>query len=138
MGQAELKQDLKLLDESVKAMVVASLDIEARLNKLPPKSEWQADAVMIEQIKMMLDEKNRIMDERTREELEFDTFKQEVEGYYEKYRIEVLKHVFLNVELHIGPANHRTAREHGTCCIANVNQEINFDYNAKAKAVPST
>lgn len=38
---------------------------------------------MIEQIKMMLDEKNRIMDERTREELEFDTFKQEVEGYYE-------------------------------------------------------
>ena len=65
-------------------------------------------------------------------------FKQEVEGYYEKYRIEVLKHVFLNVELHIGPANHRTAREHGTCCIANVNQEINFDYNAKAKAVPST
>lgn len=138
MGQAELKQDLKLLDESVKAMVVASLDIEARLNKLPPKSEWQADAIMIEQIKMMLDEKNRIMDERTREELEFDTFKQEVEGYYEKYRIEVLKHVFLNVELHIGPANHRTAREHGTCCIANVNQEINFDYNAKAKAVPST
>ncbi|MBW3517276.1 MULTISPECIES: DUF342 domain-containing protein [unclassified Shewanella] len=138
MGQAELKQDLKLLDESVKAMVVASLDIEARLNKLPPKSEWQADAVMIEQIKMMLDEKNRIMDERTREELEFDTFKQEVEGYYEKYRIEVLKHVFLNVELHIGQANHRTAREHGTCCIANVNQEINFDYNAKAKAVPST
>ena len=138
MGQAELKQDLKLLDESVKAMVVASLDIEARLNKLPPKSEWQADAVMIEQIKMMLDEKNRIMDERTREELEFDTFKQEVEGYYEKYRIEVLKHVFLNVELHIGPANHRTAREHGTCCIANVNQEINFDYNAKAKAAPST
>ncbi|MGW7677967.1 DUF342 domain-containing protein [Shewanella sp. S23-S33] len=137
MGQAELKQDLKLLDESVKAMVVASLDIEARLNKLPPKSEWQADAVMIEQIKMMLDEKNRIMDERTREELEFDTFKQEVEGYYEKYRIEVLKHVFLNVELHIGPANHRTAREHGTCCIANVNQEINFDYNAKAKAAPS-
>ncbi|MCU8015816.1 FapA family protein [Shewanella sp. SM72] len=138
MGQAELKQDLKLLDESVKAIVVASLDIEARLNKLPPKSEWQADAVMIEQIKMMLDEKNRIMDERTREELEFDTFKQEVEGYYEKYRIEVLKHVFLNVELHIGPANHRTAREHGTCCIANVNQEINFDYNAKAKAAPST
>ncbi|MCU8007134.1 FapA family protein [Shewanella sp. SM87] len=138
MGQAELKQDLKLLDESVKAMVVASLDIEARLNKLPPKSEWQADAVMIEQIKMMLDEKNRIMDERTREELEFDTFKQEVEGYYEKYRIEVLKHVFLNIELHIGPANHRTAREHGTCCIANVNQEINFDYNAKAKAAPST
>ncbi|MGI2184224.1 DUF342 domain-containing protein [Shewanella oncorhynchi] len=137
MGHAELKQDLKLLDESVKAMVVASLDIEARLNKLPPKSEWQADAVMIEQIKMMLDEKNRIMDERTREELEFDTFKQEVEGYYEKYRIEVLKHVFLNVELHIGPANHRTAREHGTCCIANVNQEINFDYNAKAKAAPS-
>jgi len=85
----------------------------------------------------MLDEKNRIMDERTREELEFDTFKQEVEGYYEKYRIEVLKHVFLNVELHIGPANHRTAREHGTCCIANVSQEINFDYNAKAKAAPT-
>lgn len=134
MTQNELKQDLKQLDEGVKAMVVASLDIESRLKKLPPKSEWQNDPVMIEQIKMMLDEKNRILDERTREELEFDSLKQEVEGYYEKYRIDVLKHVFLNVEFHIGPANHRTTREHGTCSIANVNQEINFDYNAKAKA----
>ena len=92
---------------------------------------------MIEQIKMMLDEKNRIMAERTREELEFDNLKLEVEGYYEKYRIDALKHVFLNVEVHIGPLNHRTAREHGTCCIANVNQEINFDYNAKAVAPPT-
>ncbi len=137
MEQAALKQDLKLLDESVQAMVVASLDITARLNKLPPKSEWQADAIMIEQIKMMLDEKNRIMAERTREELELDNLKLEVEGYYEKYRIDALKHVFLNVEVHIGPLNHRTAREHGTCCIANVNQEINFDYNAKAVAPPT-
>lgn len=133
MEQAELKQNLKLLEEGVQAMVVASLDIEARLNKLPPKSEWQDDPVMVEQIKMMLDEKNRILNERSREELEFDTLKQEVEGYYEKYRVEALKHVFLNVEFHIGPANHRTTREHGTCCIANINQEINFDYNAKAK-----
>jgi hypothetical protein len=137
MEHSELKQDLKLLEESVRSMVVASLDIESRLNRLPPKSEWQGDAAMIEQIKMMLDEKNRIMDERTREELEFDTLKQEVEGYYEKYRIEVLKHVFLNVELHLGPANHRTTREYGACHISNVNQEVNFDYNAKNKAAPT-
>lgn len=115
-------------------MVVATLDIEARLKKLPPKSEWQSDPIMIEQIKMMLDEKNRILAERSREELEFDSLKQEVETYYDKYRIDVIKHVFLNAEFHIGQANHRTTREHGTCSITNLNQEINFDYNAKPKA----
>ncbi|MCH1929600.1 FapA family protein [Shewanella sp. A25] len=134
MEQGELKQGLKQLDESVKAMVVASLDIESRIKKLPPKSEWQDDPIMIEQIKMMLDEKKRILDERTREELEFDSLRQEVESYYENYRINVLKHVFLNVEFHIGQANYRSSREYGTCTISNENQEIHFDYNAKAKA----
>ncbi|MGL5487652.1 MAG: DUF342 domain-containing protein [Shewanella sp.] len=134
MEQGELKQNLKQLEESVQTMVVATLDIEARLRKLPPKSEWQNDPVMIEQIKMMIDEKNRILNERSREELEFDGLKQEVESYYDKYRIDVIKHVFLNVEFHIGQANHRTTREHGTCSITNLNQEINFDYNAKPKA----
>uniref|UniRef100_Q0HYX9 Flagellar Assembly Protein A N-terminal region domain-containing protein n=1 Tax=Shewanella sp. (strain MR-7) TaxID=60481 RepID=Q0HYX9_SHESR len=134
MEQGELKQNLKQLEESVHAMVVATLDIEARLKKLPPKSEWQSDPIMIEQIKMMLDEKNRILAERSREELEFDSLKQEVEHYYDKYRIDVIKHVFLNAEFHIGQANHRSTREHGTCSITNLNQEINFDYNAKPKA----
>lgn len=33
-----------------------------------------------------------------RQELTFDYLKPEMEGYYENYRIDVPKHVFLNVE----------------------------------------
>lgn len=131
----ELKQQLKQLDDSVKALVVASLDIEARINKLPPKAQWENDPVMIEQIKMMIDEKRRILAERATEEQEFDALKQEVDAYYEQYCINVLKHVFLNVEFQIGQVSHRTTREHGTCTIAHVNQELLFDYNAKPKAL---
>lgn len=134
MEYGELKQQLKSLDESVKTLVVASLDIEAKLRKLPPKSEWQTDAIMIEQIKMMLDEKNRILAERTREEAEFDTLKLEVESYYDKYHIEAIKRVFINVELHLGPVTYRTAREYGPCNVHNLNQEIHFDYNARTKS----
>ncbi|MBT1444229.1 DUF342 domain-containing protein [Shewanella sp. JM162201] len=127
----DLKADLKALDESVKGMVVACLDIDARIRKLPPKSEWQDDPVMLEQVRMMMDEKQRMSTERTREELQHDTVKQEVDAYYDNYRIEVLKHIFVNVELHIGPAFQRTQREHGTCTVSNQGQEISFDYNAK-------
>ena len=134
MNQGELKQELKQLDDSVKALVVAGLDIDARLKKLPPKSEWQADAAMVEQVRMMLDEKHRIAAERVKEEAEFENLKIEVDNYYQRYQIEALKHVFVNVELHIGPAFNRTQREHGPCNIFNINQEINFDYSNKAKA----
>ncbi|MGL4612458.1 MAG: DUF342 domain-containing protein, partial [Shewanella sp.] len=132
---AELKLQLKQLDDNVKTLVIASLDIEAQLNKLPPKEEWETDPLMIEQIKMMIDEKRRIFAELDREQQEFDTLKQEVDNYYENYRINVLKYVFLNVEFHLGQASHRTTREHGPCSIANINQEVQFDYNAKNKAL---
>lgn len=131
----ELKLRLKQLDDNVKTLVIASLDIEARLNKLPPKAQWENDPLMIEQIKIMLDEKKRIFAERAQEEQEFDTLKQEVDNYYENYRITVLKHVFLNVEFHLGQASHRTVREHGPCSIAYINQEIQFNYNTKVKAL---
>lgn len=131
MELADLKGALKALDESVKAMVVACLDIDARIRKLPPKSEWQEDPVMFEQVKMMMEEKKRMADERIREELEHDTLKQEVDAYYDNYRVEVLKHIFANVELHIGPAFNRTQREHGPCIVTNQGQEISFDYSAK-------
>jgi uncharacterized protein (DUF342 family) len=69
MHQGELKQELKELDDSIKGMVVAGLEIEARLRKLPPKTEWQSDAGMIEQVKMMLDQKNQMAEERIKEEV---------------------------------------------------------------------
>ncbi|WP_372872133.1 FapA family protein [Shewanella sp.] len=131
MDFSDLRAELKALDESVKAMVVACLDIDARIRKLPPKSEWQDDPVMLEQVKMMMDEKKRMSDERTREELEHDTVKQEVDNYYNNYRIEVIKHIFANVEIHIGQAFNRTQREHGPCVVTNQGQEISFDYSAK-------
>ncbi|ABV38583.1 protein of unknown function DUF342 [Shewanella sediminis HAW-EB3] len=132
MEQSNLKNNMKELDQAVKSMVVAKLDIEARLKKLPPKSEWQGDEMMVEQVNMMLEEKNRITEEWKREELEYELTKQEVESYYQDNRIEAHKHIFANVELHIGQAFNRTQREHGTCIVSNENQEIKFDYSNRS------
>ncbi len=132
MEQGNLKNNMKELDQAVKAMVVAKLDIEARLKKLPPKSEWQNDEMMVEQVNMMIEEKNRITEECAKEELEYELIKQEVESYYQDNRIEVHKHIFANVELHIGQAFNRTQREHGACIVSNENQEIKFDYSNRS------
>ncbi|MDP5147554.1 FapA family protein [Shewanella sp. ULN5] len=129
MQQQELKQSLKALDESVKQLVVAGLDIESRLRKLPPKTEWQNDAGMIEQVKMMLDQKNQIAAERLKEEIEFEQIKNEVEDYYDKYFIKAGRNIFANVEVHIGNAQNRTQREHGPCVVKNINAEISYDYS---------
>ncbi|MGI2174114.1 DUF342 domain-containing protein [Shewanella ulleungensis] len=129
MHQGELKQQLKDLDDSIKGMVVAGLELEARLRKLPPKTEWQNDAGMIEQVKMMLDQKNQMAAERIKEEVEFTQHQSEVEGYFDNYFIKAEKHIFTNVEIHIGTAFNRTHREHGPCVVKNVNQEVSFDYS---------
>jgi len=129
MQQQELKQTLKALDESVKQLVVAGLDIESRLRKLPPKKEWQNDAGMIEQVKMMLDQKNQIAAERLKEEIEFEQIKNEVEDYFDKYFIKAGRNIFANVEVHIGNAQNRTQREHGPCVVKNINAEISYDYS---------
>ncbi|MCL1113445.1 FapA family protein [Shewanella basaltis] len=129
MHQGELKQQLKELDGSIKDMVVAGLELEARLRKLPPKTEWQNDAGMIEQVKMMLDQKNKMAEERIKEEIEYTQHQHEVEGYFDNYFIKAEKHIFTNVEIHIGNAFNRTQREHGPCVVKNVNQEISFDYS---------
>ncbi|ABZ75272.1 protein of unknown function DUF342 [Shewanella halifaxensis HAW-EB4] len=129
MELTDLKEQLKQLDQSIKSMVVAGLNIEAQLRKLPPKTQWQGDAMMVEQVTVMLDEKRRISAIRAQEELEYDTLKMEVDNYYKHYYIDARKHVFSNVELHIGTAFQRTQREHGPCRIRNQNKEINFDYS---------
>ncbi|WP_137223169.1 DUF342 domain-containing protein [Shewanella sp. MEBiC00475] len=129
MHQGELKQQLKALDDSIKAMVVADLDLEARLRKLPPKTEWQNDAGMIEQVKMMLDQKKQMAEERIKEEQEYALLFNESEGYFDNYYIKAEKHIFINVELHVGNAFYRAQREHSTCAVKNVNQEISFDYS---------
>jgi hypothetical protein len=131
MKYGELKENLKQFDQCIKQMVVARLNIEASLNKLPPKAQWQDDQLMVEQVKGMLEEKRRILAECTKEEIEYNLLKQEVDDYYEQYRVEACKHIFANVELHIGPAFNRTQREHGPCIVVNKNQEITFDYNSR-------
>ncbi|QYJ85727.1 FapA family protein [Shewanella mesophila] len=131
MKYGELKESLKQFDQSIKQMVVAKLNIESSLNKLPPKAQWQDDELMVEQVKGMLEEKRRITAECSKEEIEYNLAHQEVEDYYQQYRIEACKHIFANVELHIGPAFNRTQREHGPCIVTNVNQEINFDYSSR-------
>ncbi|MCL1145545.1 FapA family protein [Shewanella marinintestina] len=129
MELSDLKQQLKQLDHSIKSMVVATLNIEAQLRKLPPKEQWQDDAMMVEQVTVMLDEKRRMNVIRAQEELEYDTLKHTIENYYKQNCVHALKHVFSNVELHIGPAFHRTQREHGPCRVQNENQEISINYS---------
>ncbi|MGZ9899508.1 DUF342 domain-containing protein [Shewanella gaetbuli] len=129
MEQQSLKQSYKELNDSAKQLMVAGLDLESRLRKLPPKSEWQTDAGMIEQVKMMLDQKKQIEDERIKEEIQLTEIEAEIEGYYQRYFIRAEKHVFANVEIHIGPAQNKTQREHGTCTINNVSGEIIYDYS---------
>ena len=128
MNQAELRAEVKVVDDETKKLAVQGLDIEARLRKLPPKTEWQTDAGMIEQVKMMLDEKKHIANQRAQSELKFKQIEKEVAGYYNKYCIQAEKHIFANVEINIGPAKNRTQREHGPCQVKNVHNEISFDY----------
>ncbi len=133
MGLEDLKLQLKLLDESAKTMVITSFELDTHLKRLPPKAEWQDDSAMVEQVNLMVAEKNRLTNERIRTEAELEEVRHELDGYYDKYRINVLTHVFPNAEFHIGQANHKTTREHGPCTISNVGQEIHFDYHAKTK-----
>ncbi len=130
MDQTELKAEAKASDDQAKQLVVAGLDIESRLRKLPPKTEWQTDAGMIEQVKMMLDEKKEIANRRAKAEAECKQLQQEVDGYYSKYFVQAEKHIFANVEIHIGPAQNRTQREHGPCHVKNLHNEISFDYGS--------
>jgi uncharacterized protein len=136
MNQGELKQELKQQVELVKAKRVAEQDTMARIKKLPPKSQWQGDIVMVEQVRMMLDEKRQATDNKLKEEAEYERLKAEVDGYYQHFQIEALNHVFVNVELHLGPAYNRTQREHGPCTISNTNNEICFDYGNKPRSNP--
>ncbi|WP_394389185.1 DUF342 domain-containing protein [Shewanella woodyi] len=131
MRQNELKERSKELDQSIKAMVVTSLDLEARMRKLPPKSEWQGDEMMVEQVQMMLEEKAELATRRVREEAEFGQLQGEIESYYRECHVEAHKHIFANVELHIGQAFNRTQREHGTCMVFNQGKELTFDYETK-------
>ncbi|WP_394131570.1 DUF342 domain-containing protein [Shewanella maritima] len=132
MEHSNLKAQLKELDESVRAMVVANLDIEARLRQLPPKTEWQNDPGMVEQVKMMFEQKKVMEKEKQKEELEQQLIQDEVDDYFNQYFIQANKHIYTNVEVHIGKATNRAQREHGQCVVKNINQEIVFDYNAKS------
>ena len=131
MQQGEMKEHLRELGDSVKSIVLAGLDLSARLKKLPPKAEWENDFVMVEQVKMMLEEKHQLIAEKNREEDEYNQLKKDVINYYKDHSIQAIKNVFPNAEIHIGEAAHKTNREHGPCTIQNENKEIKFDYGNK-------
>ncbi|MFT5790633.1 MAG: hypothetical protein ACI8SJ_002762 [Shewanella sp.] len=131
MNISEFKQDLVQIKDSISSMMVAISNIEGQLGNLPPKAQWQDDEMMVEQVKVMLEEKRRIASTKLQEQLEYEAIQQEIAGYYKNYRVDALKHVFANIEIHIGGAFNRTQREHGPCRITNDNQEINFDYSLK-------
>ncbi|MCL1050280.1 FapA family protein [Shewanella abyssi] len=127
----EFKQDIIQLQDSIKSMTVAIANIDGQLGNLPPKAQWQDDEIMVEQVTVMLEEKRRIVSAKQQEQAEFESIQQEVTNYYKNYRVDALKHVFTNIEIHIGKAFNRTQRDHGPCSITNINQEIDFDYSAK-------
>ena len=129
MSYNDLKQYVKDLDTSVKSLVVSSLEIEARLRKLPPKEQWQNDEAMVEQVKMMLEQKHLIAAERLKEEIEYDQLSKSVNNYFHDHFIKAEKQIYTNVELHIGDARQRTQRVHGLCAIKNVHNEVVFDYS---------
>lgn len=131
MKQSELRHQLKELDQSVKAMVVSLLELDAKINKLPPKTEWQDDEMMLAQVEVMFEEKEQLSTRRNKEQAEHDHLELEVNNYYRDHHVEAHKHIFPNVELHIGPAFNRTQREHGTCMVFNQDQELTFDYSTK-------
>lgn len=131
MNLETLKQHLKELEDGGRSLFVAKLDLEARLRRLPPKEEWQNDPAMVDQVKMMLAQKHRVEAELAREETEKDLLSKETEDYYTNYFIEAKKHIYSNVEIHIGSAIQRTQREHGPCHVYHQHGELNFDYSAK-------
>ncbi|MEZ9370031.1 DUF342 domain-containing protein [Shewanella sp. 10N.286.51.B2] len=128
MDQAQIRAEVKTTHDKIKQLVIAGLDIEARLRKLPPKSEWQTDAGMIEQVKMMLDEKKQLASNRAQLEAQFKQLQQDADGYYNKHFIQAKKHIFTNVKINIGPSKNTTQREHGPCLVMNKQNEISFDY----------
>ncbi|MDF0535499.1 FapA family protein [Shewanella sp. A32] len=125
----DVKHRLKELDDSIRQLVVAKLDMESRLRKLPPKAEWQNDSVMVEQVKMMLDQKHSIEAELTQEETEAELLRSDSDSYYHRNHIEVKRRMYANVEIHVGNAQQKTQREYGPCVVENEGAEINFDYN---------
>jgi len=131
MHISEFKQDLAQLKDSISSLMVAISNIEGQLGNLPPKAQWQDDEMMVEQVKVMLEEKRRMVSTKQQEQAELEAIQQEIAGYYKNYRVDALKHVFANIEINIGGAFNRTQREHGPCSITNDNQEINFDYSLK-------
>ena len=87
--------------------------------------------MMVEQVQMMLDEKSELTARRASEEAEYERVQHQVVNYYQDFHIEAHKHIFANVELHIGQAFNRTQREHGTCMVFNQGKELKFDYETK-------
>ncbi|MFQ6370760.1 DUF342 domain-containing protein [Shewanella sp. YIC-542] len=128
----ELKLKLKELEASMRQLVVAKLDMEARLRRLPPKAEWQHDNAMVEQVKFMLEQKHTIEAELAQEEIDTDLMRHNTDNYYQHNHMEIKRRMYANVEIHIGAAQHKTQREHGPCIVANQGAEVSFDYSNHA------
>ncbi len=124
----ELKEQQMILNQGIKNLLTAELNLENRLKNLPPKEEWLADQVMIEQIRIMLEDRQQLAQTREQEMEKLTRVKEKVIHYYQEHFITVNKGIFDNVELRIGQAFHRTQREYGPCQVVNRDKKIQFDF----------
>lgn len=124
----ELKEQQTILNQGIKNLLTAELNLENRLKNLPPKEEWLADQVMVEQIRMMLEDRQRLGQTREQEMQKLTRVKDKITRYYQEHFITVYKGIFDNVELRIGQPFLRTQREYGPCQVANRDKKIKFDF----------
>lgn len=129
MHEGEMRSNLAELSESLKVIMELDQSLAVRINRLPPKSEWQHDANMIAQIKSLLHEKARVNEQKKQQEQEITELESDLDKYYSTNHIDVSKCLFENIEFHIGNANALTSREYGPCKVVNQESKVTFNFD---------
>lgn len=132
MNELELKQEIQSLIKKVKTTRELDQSLENKIRSLPPKTIWQNDPTIIQQIKILLHEKNRVSKQHIDEKTQLLKLQQELEQYYKKRCIVVGKRIFDNVELNLGSASICTQREYIACRIFNLDKKVMFDYSTQS------
>ncbi|MDB2386077.1 FapA family protein [Shewanella sp.] len=80
----------------------------------------------------LADKKRQITSAIQKKKAELEAIHSAIDDDYKHNHIEALKHVFANVDIHIGNAFSRTQREHGPCRISHCDREIHYDYRSNS------
>lgn len=124
----ELQQQQMASNQRIKALITKELELKNNLKNLPPKVEWQADQRIVDRIRTMIEDKQKLAQTREQEMQKRARIKDKINNYYPEHFITVNKGIFDNVELRIGQAFHRTKREYGPCQVVNRDKKIQFDF----------